>query len=505
MPTLLAFILLGMLFGSQGLNPLHAQNIDFAGDICSFALIFIMFYGGFGTRWQVAKPVVREAGLLASVGVIATAGLTGAFCHFALKWDWLEGLLLGSVLASTDAASVFSILRSRKLGLKNHTAPILEVESGSNDPCAYMLTVMILSIMKGSATGLGIAWMLFAQIAFGLLFGFGIAKAAAWTLEHFRIKGDGFDSLFIFAVAIASYAIPGLVGGNGFLSTYIVGVILGNSQIRNKKSLVNFFDGITGLMQVIIFFSLGLLAKPQMFGQAILPAIAIFLFMLLVARPLSVGAILTPFGKYPLKQQMLVSFVGLRGAASIVFAIMATAGNAALSHDLFSIVFCLVLISILLQGSLLAPVAKGLGMIDAGNNVLKTFNDYTEQAQMQFSSIEIVPGSSWEGKSVGDLNLPKTMLVALVLRKKERIIAHGDTLLQTGDVAIVVTKAFEDSQTYLIEKTVKKAGRRDGHAIKDVDGPGLVLLVRRGEDSFIPDGDTVLHAGDQLVLLRQNK
>lgn len=504
-PTLLAFIVLGMVFGNNGLIPLHFENHDFAKETCTVALIFIMFYGGFGTRWESAKPIVREAMLLASLGVILTAGLTGLFCHFALRWGWVESFLMGSVVSSTDAASVFSILRSKKLGLKNNTAPMLEMESGSNDPFSYMLTALMLSILNGNATGLGISWMLFAQLVFGASCGVGIAKLASWVLDRFRIKGEGYDSLFILAVAVLSYAIPDLIGGNGYLSTYIVGIMLGNSDFPGKKALVNFFDGITGLMQVLIFFLLGLLARPALLHRAILPALAIFLFMLLVARPAAVMGILAPFRKYPLRQQALVSFVGLRGAASIVFAIMAMTDNPLVQNDIFNIVFCLVLISISLQGSLIPFVARKLRMTDAGDNVMKTFNDYSEGTELQFGSVDIVPGSTWDGKCVMDLGLPKHVLIALVVRDRERIIPRGKTRLQAGDKAILVTKTFEDTQTFLIEKTVKKNGKRNGRRIKEVSGDGLILLVQRGEKEIIPNGDTLLHEGDRLVLLRHRR
>ena len=500
-PTLLAFIVLGMMFGNNGLISLHFEDYDFAKEICTVALIFIMFYGGFGTRWESARPIVREATLLASLGVVLTAGFTGLFCHFALRWGWVESFLLGSVVSSTDAASVFSILRSKKLGLRNNTAPLLEMESGSNDPLSYMLTVMTLSILKGTASGGGIAWMLFAQIVFGAGCGIGIAKLASWLLERVKIKGEGYDSLFILAVAVLSYAVPNLIGGNGYLSTYIVGIMLGNSEFPGKKALVNFFDGLTGLMQVLIFFLLGLLARPASLHSAILPALSIFFFMLLVSRPLAVNTILMPFRKYPFKQQVLISFVGLRGAASIVFAIMATVDPAPFEQDIFNIVFCIVLVSISLQGSLIPWVSGKLDMLDAGADVMKTFNDYSERTQMQFGSIEITAESKWDGKRVKDLGLPGNMLIALIIRGKERITARGDTVLLAGDRAILVTKAYEDRHTFLTEKTVKPGGKRAGHAIREFDSKDLVLIILRGEKEIIPHGDTVLEAGDVLVIL----
>ena len=501
-PTLLAFIVLGIVFGNVGAIPVYLDDHSFAKDLCTVALIFIMFYGGFGTRWEAVKPVVRESVLLASAGVIVTAGLTGLFCHFALQWGWAESFLLGAVVSSTDAASVFSILRAKKLGLKNNTAPMLEMESGSNDPCAYMLTAIMISIMNGNASGGTLALMVLAQLVLGAGLGFAIAKAASWALQRIKFPTEGFDTLFIFAVAIAAYAVPDLLGGNGYLSAYIVGIMLGNEEFKGKKALVGFFDGLTGLMQVLIFFVLGLLARPAEFHKAILPALAISAFLLLVARPAAVLGILTPFRKYPLKQQGLISFVGLRGAASIVFAIMAITGVEALGNELFNIVFCIVLISIALQGSLLPAVARKLNMIDAGNDVMKTFNDYSENTEMQFGQISIAPGSAWDGRRVMDLGLPGNVLIALVIRGTERIIARGDTVLQAGDKAIMVTKTFGDTQTYLEEKTVKIGGKRAGHAISEFSADGLVLLVKRGEQEIIPGGDTVLEAGDVLVLLK---
>lgn len=444
-PTLLAFILLGIFFGNSGLIPLHFDDQNFAKEICTVALVFIMFYGGFGTRWTSVKPVWKESALLASAGVMITAGLVGLFCHFLLHWSLIESFLMGSVVSSTDAASVFSILRSKRLGLKNNTAPLLEMESGSNDPCSYMLTVIFLSLMTTQgAAGLSawrIIWMVISQLAFGALGGVLIAKAAIWAQERIKINGAGFDSLFILAVAIASYALPDAIGGNGYLSAYIVGIMLGNGELRNKKALVGFFDGITGLMQVLIFFLLGLLARPSMLHKSVLPAAAIFLFMLIAARPLSVAAVLTPF------------------------------------------------------------MARKLNMLDAGEDVLKTFNDYSDDSKMQFGIAKVNASSSWNGKSLRDLALPRGLLVALVVRDGVRIAPNGRTVLQEGDTVITVNKAFDDDKSNLHEKTVKAGSELAGRHLRDYKGDGLVLLIRRRNRDIIPSGDTTLREGDRLVVL----
>jgi cell volume regulation protein A len=263
-----------------------------------------------------------------------------------------------------------------------------------------------------------------------------------------------------------------------------------------------FCDGLSGLIQVLIFFLLGLLARPALLHKAILPALAISAFMLLVARPVAVFSILTPFRKYSTNQQELISFVGLRGAASIVFAIMAITGVDSLQTDLFNTVFCIVLISISIQGTLIPWVSRKLDMIDANANVMKTFNDYTENSEMQFSQIGIGPRSAWAGKQIMELGLPKNMLIALVIRGQERIIARGDTKLCPGDKAIVVTKTYVDTDTYLMEKTIKPGSKREGHTIGEFSDEGLVLLVRRGDKEIIPNGSTVLQAGDNLVILK---
>ena len=265
-PVLLAFILLGMLFGNNGLLPVKVESYKAVEQICSAALIFIMFYGGFGTRWDAARPVAAESVLLATAGVVLTAGFTGAFCHFLLRWQWPEALLMGSVVASTDAASVFSILRSRKLGLKNGTAPLLELESGSNDPCSYMLTAVMLSVMQGTASGGQIMWQLFAQLFFGAVLGLLIAQAAAFGLRHITFATSGFDSMFLIAVALFAYAIPAAVGGNGYLSVYIVGMILGAVFFTGKAvECLDIVDNFINSYTLVLTGALEALAIGWMF------------------------------------------------------------------------------------------------------------------------------------------------------------------------------------------------------------------------------------------------
>lgn len=294
-PMLLAFILLGMIFGSDGLFKIEFEDFKFAEQFCSIALIFIIFYGGFGTNWREGRRVAPQSALLSSVGVLLTALLAGLFCHFALGFAWLESMLIGAVLGSTDAASVFSVLRSKKLGLKYATASMLELESGSNDPWAYMLTVILLSVMQGGGSAGEVVYMIFAQVVFGLLGGVLFSLLGLFACKRLKTGSEGFEAIFITALALLAYAVPAYFGGNGYLSAYILGIVLGNSSINNKKSLVNYFDGMTGIAQMSIFFLLGLLSFPSQMPGIILPAVLLFLFLTFIARPLVVSAILLPF------------------------------------------------------------------------------------------------------------------------------------------------------------------------------------------------------------------
>lgn len=503
MPVLLAFILLGMLFGNNGLFPIRLENYEFVENVCTAALIFIMFYGGFGTNWNSARPVAPESVLMATVGVALTAGFTGLFCHYVLHWEWVESFLMGSVIASTDAASVFSILRSKNLGLKNGIASLLELESGSNDPCSYMLTAVMLSLMQGSTSAGHVVGMLFAQLGFGIACGAVIALAASYAMKKIAFATSGFDSMFLIAIALFSYAIPTAIGGNGFLSAYIVGIVVGNQHFANKKEMVHFFDGFTGLMQVIIFFMLGLLAHPAELHKSILPALAIFFVLLLVARPLSSLILLTPFKKYGLRGQALVSFCGLRGAASIVFAIMATMGNTLFENDIFNIVFCIVLLSIALQGTLIPYVAKGLNMIDGEENVLRTFSDFSDEVDLQFTEVRLHKDSPWADRQVMDIGIPKDLLICMVIKPDgTKVVPNGHSTLSVGDQVIICSKLYEGSHNLRINQVkIQPGSRYDGQEVRHyMAKKSQLILIRRDGESIIPHGSTIILGGDTLYI-----
>ncbi|MDC7289595.1 potassium/proton antiporter [Blautia schinkii] len=500
-PMLLGFILLGMFFGSDGIVKIPFDNYAFAEQICSVALIFIMFYGGFGTSWKEAKPVALKAALLSTLGVMMTSGLTGIFCRFVLGIDWLESLLVGAVIGSTDAASVFSILRAKRLNLKYNTASLLEVESGSNDPCSYMLTAVIIAVMNGSAKGASLAYMLFSQIIYGIGLGVVIALACVWAMKKIRFTTEGFDTVFVVAAALLAYSAPAALGGNGYLSVYILGIILGNARLNNKVTLVHFFDGVTGLMQMLVFFLLGLLSFPSRLPQVVFPALAIALFLTFIARPAAVFAILFPF-KSKVSQELVVSWAGLRGAASIVFAIMAVM-QVSTKNDIFHIVFCIVLFSILLQGSLLPLVSKKLDMLDDEGDVLKTFTDYTDEVPVQFIQSSITSEHPWCGSKLADILMPPDTIAALLKRGTEKIVPNGSTVLLAGDKLILCAKSPAHVEgVFLSERELKGKDEWIGKTLLELPGMDdkLIIMIQRNDRIIIPKGNTVLMKNDVLVM-----
>lgn len=434
-PMLLIFIVLGMLFGSDGIVGIYFDNYDLTSTLCSIALVFIMFYGGFGTNWKMAKPVAKQSILMSTFGVIITSLLTGVFCYFILNTSLLEGLLIGSIVGSTDAASVFTILRSQKLNLKSEIASLLEVESGSNDPIAYMMTLSIVMIMSS-----GLSWsivpMILKQIIFGILLGAVLAKATVFIIRRANFELEGFYSIFIIAIAILAYALSEFIDGNGYLSVYIAGIILGNSKIPHKKSLVAFFDGISWIMQIMLFFMLGLLSFPSRLPQVIGVSILISIFMIFIARPIATHVILRGF-KTPIKEQILISWVGLRGAASIVFAIFAITSGVPIENDIFHIIFFIALISVSVQGTLLPKVAQKLDLVDNDTTVLKTFNDYQEEKSTMLLEYNVSKSSKWMNKTIMDAEIPDDILIVMIKRNDQVIVPKGSTEILEKDILVL--------------------------------------------------------------------
>lgn len=501
-PTLLIFIALGMLLGVNG--PAHIDFSDYAltETVCSTALLFIMFYGGFNTNIDRAKPVAVPAVLLSTLGVVITAGITGVFAHFVLGFDWIGGLLLGSVVASTDAASVFSVLREHSLSLRGGTDSLLEVESGSNDPVAYMLTAVLATLAAGG--DINIPVLLAKQIILGVGVGPAIGWISSRLIERAHATAEGAQTIFLFAVAIVAYALPSYLGGNGFLAVYLAGIVLGASDITGKVEIAHFFDTLTEMAEMTIFFLLGLLVTPARLPQMLLPGLALMAFMPFVSRPIAVGMLLAPFKTNP-RQVALVSWAGLRGAASVVFSLFAVVAGVPGGHDLFDLVFVIAVSSIVVQGSLLPAVAKKLDMIDAEGDVRRTFNDYRDEDGMSFVKLKVGAGHPFAGRSLADIGSATDMLVVLVLRDGAHpVLPNGDTVIQEGDLLVMAAPTFEErAEVTLREVTVTPHGRLAGQRLRDVPQgkhPFIVVMLKRDGQTIIPDGNTLIYAGDEAVI-----
>ncbi|PTY40039.1 potassium/proton antiporter [Brachyspira hampsonii] len=502
-PSLLLFLFLGMIFGTDGLLKMEFDDYRFAEQLCTITLIFIMFYGGFGTNWKAAKPVANKAFLLSFIGTFITSMITGALCHYVLKFNFFESFLIGSVIGSTDAASVFSILRSRNLNLKDGLASLLELESGSNDPMSYMLTVIFLGLIGRTLTSpLSILYMVFAQIVFALIVAALVSFLAYNMLRKFKFPVNGLDTIFTLAVALLSYSLSSTIGGNGYLTVYIVGIVLGNSKIKNKVTLVHFFDGVTGLMQMVLFFLLGLLSFPSRIFNVAPTAIYVALFVTFVARPIAVFSILTPF-KVSLKKQILVMWAGLRGAASIVFAIFVIVNDNSISYDIFHVVFVLAILSVLLQGTLLPFIAKKLDLVDSGENVLKTFNDYVDDSDMELIQVKIPNNHHWIGRPIMEIELPEDSIVVTIEREGDTIIPHGNTVIEKGDIVVLNAKRTKYYDMSLREVNINSNHPWKNKELKDLNLPknNLVVMIKREGGSVIPRGNTVIKDKD-IVLIK---
>ncbi|WP_307739127.1 potassium/proton antiporter [uncultured Parolsenella sp.] len=512
-PSLIVFIALGMICGSDG--PAHIQFGDYAltEAACCSGLLFIMFYGGFNANVREARPVAAQAITLSTLGVLVCAGLVGAFCHFALGVGWLEGMLVGSVIASTDAASVFNVLRSAKLSLRDGTDSLLEIESGSNDPMAYMLTAILTAIILGRQVSVPL--MVAEEVVIGLAFGVGIGRLAELALERVEFTMDQGETILLVGVAVISYALPSVLHGNGFLSVYLCGMWLGNADIPHKRAMAQTFDVITEICQMGIFFLLGLLVAPSRLPQVLVPALAVFAFITVVGRPLSTFVVLRPFGASMAKIG-LTSWSGLRGAASVVFALyavtagvsmpagaggaLAGAARTTLPFNLFDLVFVVVLLSLTVQGGLLPWVAKRLDMIDPNANVMRTFNDFQEESDLSLIKIKVDDEHPWAGRALRDVPTPRDLIVVLVLRHgNERVVPGGNTVLEKGDLLVYAAPTFEARDDFkLREVHMGEHHRWAGKLLRELPDTSrmVIVMLKRGDKSIIPNGDTRIEPGD---------
>ena len=498
-PSLLLFIILGMSFGAIGIE---FDNFLFAGQFATVALMVIMFYGGFGTNWNMAKPVAKESIILSSLGVVVTAIVTGLFCYFILDFGLLEGMLIGSIIGSTDYASVSNILRSKNLNLKYNSASLLELESGSNDPTAYTMTMVFLSVIIG--TDLSIPILILSQIALGIAVGAIFALIIGKLLIHLKLGADGLYAVFMAAAMLITFGAADFLGGNGFLALYILGIYLGNMEFKGKRDIIFFYDGFTEIMQIGLFFILGLLSNFTSFIQNFPIALAIMLFLTLIARPVAVYGLMLPF-KLKKNQLNLISLAGVRGAAAIAFAIMAVNSDAIISVDIYHIVFGICVLSALIQGSIMPYAARRWDMLDPNDTVLKTFNYYQSKAEIGFLETVIHSNSALIGSKVRDLNLTFDFIIAKIERDGQTIVPRGNVILKENDLIILGgERHFDQSGENLIESVISSGHKWENKQIKDLNlSPNrLIIMIQRDTHNIIvPVGDTRILENDKVITI----
>ncbi len=439
-PTLVVFLGLGMLAGSEGLGGIYFDDAELAQRLGVIALIFILFAGGIETDWTHVRDSARPAGALATVGVLITALLVGWFAHWVTDLSLLEGLLLGAIVSSTDAAAVFSILRSRGVRLRRDLGAVLELESGSNDPMAVFLTTAVLQMMITPSSSIGSAAIAFVQqMTFGAVAGVIFGLAAVRLLNRARLEYQGLYPVLTIAMVLLTYGATALIGGNGFLAVYLLGVMMARENYVQRRTLTRFHDGVAWLMQIAMFITLGLLVFPSQLPPVTGVSVAIAAVLMLVARPVSVFITLAP-ARVPFKEKVLISWVGLRGAVPIILATFPLVAGVPSSPFIFNVVFFIVLASVILQGTTIAPVARWLCLDEAQvAEVSPTGVHLASRGESALVTLEVAPASRADGRRVVELNWPRETLILVLYRGNDFFVPNGATQLASGDRLVVLT------------------------------------------------------------------
>lgn len=440
-PSLLIFLVVGMLAGSEGPGGIHFDDPYLAQFLGVIALSLILFAGGLDTHWRSVRPVLRSGIALSSIGVLATALLVGWFSSAILGFSLYEGLLLGAIISSTDAAAVFSVLRSRKVSLRGNLKPLLELESGSNDPMAVMLTIGFIGILLSPGNSIpGMIPMIIRQVALGAAIGYIMGKGMVMLLNNIKLEYSGLYPVLSLSLVIFAYGATAAIGGNGFLAVYVSGLVMGNQNFIHKTSLRRFHDGLAWLMQISMFLTLGLLVFPSKLLQVIGTGILVSVFLMLVARP--AGVFLTLVGSgMSFREKTMVSWVGLRGAVPIILATFPLLAGISGADVIFNMVFFIVLTSALIQGSTIPIVARWL-KVDAPITEKERFPlecEPTENMRCNLVEIEIPDDSAVIGKQLVDAGFPEGVLIVLVNRAGELFIPGGNTVVMRGDKFLVLS------------------------------------------------------------------
>ena len=456
-PSLLLFLIVGMVFGESCLDIIHFFNVDIAQFIGMIALSIILFSGGMDTQFKDIKPILWQGVALSTVGVLLTAIVTGLFIFWISGFEFTSiylplatSVLLAATMSSTDSASVFNILRSQNINLKYNLKSTLELESGSNDPMAYMLTIALIQFITSSTLGIGGVLVSFVlQFAIGGAVGFIIGTFAVKLINRIQLSIPSLYSLLLLSLIFFTFAITDMIKGNGYLAVYIAGMIIGNNKIVNQKEIATFMDGMTNMVQMIMFLSLGLLVKVNEMIEILPIGLAIGIFMILVGRPLSVFVTLLPFSKIKTKAKLFISWVGLRGAVPIIFATYPVVAGVEHSDQIFNIVFVITLMSLILQGMTIPSAARMLHLVDYSVKEKKNHfgMELPDEIDANLNEIVLTEEMLKYGNQLKTMHLPDRTLVIMIKRGERILIPNGSLELQTGDKLLFLSE--EEHKTLL--------------------------------------------------------
>lgn len=472
MPTLLVFIGVGMLAGSEGLGGIVFDDHSLAQTIGIISLVLILFSGGLDTEWKRIKPYIPHGVSLATLGVLITCGLVGLFAKLVFHFSWAEALLLGAIVSSTDAAAVFTVLRARGLSFNTGLREVLELESGSNDPMAVFLTLFFIQVLgHQELTYPALIGSFFLQMGIGLVVGVGAGRWLRVLLNKVRLEFEGLYPVLTISFALLTYAITQKLGGNGFLAVYVAALILGRATFIHKKSLILFHDSIAWLMQILMFLALGLLVYPTKLVEVTSDGVILAIFMLLIARPLAVFVTLLPT-KFNWREKTMISWMGLRGAVPIVLCTYALSANAPKSGLIFNIVFFVVLVSTLIQGFTLRPFANWLKVGAPLKKKIRFPFEYVagSEIQSELKELEVPHDSVVVSKSIAELNMPQKLLIVLLKRGEDVFSPRGSTVFQGGDTLLILAESKEYDEVVSLVTQVSQAENKAFEDAEPVHG-----------------------------------
>jgi len=457
-PTLLLFLVIGILSGSDGIGGIRFDDPKIAQFIGIVSLNFILFSGGLDTSWKAVRPILWQGIALSTIGVFLTAISLGLFVFWITDFTIYESLLLGSIVSSTDAAAVFSILRSKSLALKNNLRPTLELESGSNDPMAYVLTIAFLTLVTNpDQSFFSIIPMFFQQMILGSLLGFIAGIVSKYIINNLKLDFEGLYPVLVIALMFITFSGVNFVGGNGFLAIYICAVYLGNQNLIQKKNILKMFDGLAWLMQIVLFLTLGLLVFPLQIIPYIGIGLLISLFLIVIARPIGVLVSLM-FFKMKIRRRLYISWVGLRGAVPIVFSTYPLLAGIDKANMIFNVVFFISVTSILIQGTTLSLLAKllNVGLPEKAKKYNATDLLLANNPRTKRKEIVIKEKSSAVGKKIIELDFPRNTLIAMIKRNGTFLIPNGSTIIKANDSLVILSDESEDFNQIIKKVKPKK-------------------------------------------------